>query len=312
MTDRMQKPLLYLLAVLCAFLVGDRLLSYAGRMLARPSNMPLAELYSGRGAGDILILGNSRAVRHFDAQTLSARLGMPVRNYALLGASAELMEVLLHDYIERYGAPRMVVFEISCLGYGPGQEVAQRLYRSDSAGLDELLRAANPALYYVSRIANLLDLNSDTFLNTLHKVLVPYPSTLLTGELQQDAAERLAAEIPSPYFTILPANSASLARISALAKANNIVLLPVLTPVLPQLQKRLNEIDPFVADAASAANRTVADFTNIQLPAASFHDPVHLNGTGAIQIQDAVISAIESRLPKRSAFTIMSTDRPAL
>jgi hypothetical protein len=296
MAGRMQKPLIYLLAVLLAFLVGDRLLSYAGHTLARQSNMPLAELYSNRGAGDILILGNSRAVRHFDARALTVATGLNVKNYALLGASAELMEVLLADYIGRYGAPRMIILEISCLSYGPGQEVAQRLYRRDSLGLDRLLHTADPTLHYASRAISLLDLNSDTFLNTLHKIVAPYPSTLLPGQIEQGAATRAAAGIALPYFSILPANAIALQRISELARKNNIALLPMLTPVLPELQTRLGETAAFIAEAAAAANNAVADLSEIRLPASSFHDPVHLNAIGTMQIQNAVLSAIDFRL----------------
>lgn len=296
MARRMQKPLIYLLAVILAFLIGDRLLSYAGRTLTRLSNMPLAELYSNRGAGDILILGNSRAVRHFDARALTVATGLNVKNYALLGASAELMEVLLTDYIDRYGAPRMIVLEISCLSYGPGQEVAQRLYRRDSPRLDRLLHAANPTLHYASQAVTLLDLNSDTFLNTLHKIVVPYPSTQLPGQIEQTAAANAAGGITLPYFSILPANAAALQRISELARNHNIALLPMLTPVLPELQARLSETTTFIADSAAAADNAVVNLSEIKLPANSFHDPVHLNSMGTMQIQDAVLSAIDSRL----------------
>ena len=257
--------------------------------------MPLAELYSGRGAGDILILGNSRAVRHFDAGALTAATGLGVKNYALLGASVELMEVLLSDYIDRYGAPKMIVFEISCLSYGAGQEVAQRLYRRDSPGLDRLLHVANPPLHYASQAISLLDLNSYTFLNTLHKVVVPYPSTMLPGQIEQGEAERAAASMPLPYFSILPSNAAALRRIAQLAKANNIALVPMLTPVLPELQTRLVETEAFVADATAATESPVVNLTGMRLPAGSFHDPVHLNTIGAMQIQDAVLSAINLR-----------------
>ncbi|MCW0234918.1 MAG: hypothetical protein OJJ21_15060 [Ferrovibrio sp.] len=288
-------PLL-ILAFVLAFLAGDRALALLGRAAAAKSHMPLAELYAGRGAGDILILGNSRAYRHFETTPLSDSTGLTVRNYALLGASTRLMQALLADYIDRYGPPKAVILEISGLNAKAGPEISQRFYRHDSPRLDHLLRHASPELYYAGKISHLIDLNTDVFLNTLHKTVAPHPSILLHGTLDAATATRIADQAKTPYFVIHPDNATALQDITVLARQRGITLIPVLTPILPQLRRQLPEIPNFIRATAALSGAPVLDFTSLPLSEQDFADAVHLNAEGVAKFQNAFLKALPATL----------------
>ena len=69
------------------------------------SSLPITELYFGKGKADILIIGNSRAYRHFNEKLLSNELNKKVKVLAMQGASFEFLNILIFDYINIYGFP---------------------------------------------------------------------------------------------------------------------------------------------------------------------------------------------------------------
>ena len=55
------------------FFLGDRFLSLILKELFKYSQLPIATLYSDRESPDIIILGNSRAMRHFDIRLITEK-----------------------------------------------------------------------------------------------------------------------------------------------------------------------------------------------------------------------------------------------
>ncbi|MEK9967842.1 MAG: hypothetical protein VW600_01815 [Ferrovibrio sp.] len=291
----MSRRLIRIFAFISVLVAGDHALAYFGRLAASKSTMPLAELYSGRGAGDVLILGNSRAMRHFDQERLRRDLGVTVRNYGLLGSSTDFSAVLLDDYLRRYPAPKAVLVEISGLSADNSAAVPQRLYRMESQGLGQLIRNASPEFYYSGLVFHLLDLNSDVYMNSLHKILAPYPDVLLHGAMPLDLAHNKDA-VSRPYFTTRPANETALAAIRRLSGEYGFTLIPILAPVSPLLSQTLaGEISDLLKRTEVITGVPPLDLTRLALDDKDFFDPVHLNAEGVSAIHRELVNQLSRR-----------------
>lgn len=267
-------------AALFVFLLfaGDRLIAAGLERAIDYSSLPLAKLYSGRGAADVLVLGNSRAFRHFQEDRLGDALGMKVSNLAQLGGSMASMEAILEDHIARYGPPRAVVIEPSCLGHDDSHVRNLRVYARRSERLRMLLQHSAPAIAVAGEMAHLFALNGAVYLNLLHKVVVPYRQKMLEGSGPLDAVQAAGR----PYFHSLPRNLAALERILDRLAGQGTHVEVVVAPVFTGFRATGAGYDAWLSDVArrvGTRGRTTS-YADLPLPPSAFRDPVHLNREG--------------------------------
>lgn len=264
------------------FFVGDRGLSFIAHQLSRLSTMPISQLYAREGKADILILGNSRGYRHFDEAYLAQKTGLTVRNYAMVGASISLMNVLLSDYVRIYGPPRIAIIEVSGLSGLDNyrQVVAHRWFAHHSDAYANLLHTASPTHYWAGHAVHLTAYNSETFLNTLHKIIRPYRQVISEREMQDSA---IVSE-PMAYFTIKELERTAFEQMIALAAEHEIELLLVLSPVYERQLAYFTQVDQFrktVQTIAHTAEHVVFfDASTLDIPVTAFSDAVHMNRIG--------------------------------
>lgn len=268
----------FLALFLFAWFTGDRLVAIALDSLLRYSSMPLAKLYSGRGCADVLVLGNSRAFRHFDEVELSRSLGMRVSNLAILGGSMETMGVILEDYIAQCDGPRAVIFEASSMA-GDNEHIrGQLVYTRHSDGLYRILRSLAPEVAIATKFSHLFAFNGTTYLNILHKIIRPYHQAPLVGSGTLETAGRSN----EPYFKTIAGNDAAFGRMAETLARRDIPLVVIVSPIYSELNATGGDFDQWWAKLKSRAGPTghAMNYAEFSLPASAFYDPVHLNRTG--------------------------------
>jgi hypothetical protein len=265
---------------------GDRLgAALLSRLLDR-SHDTLAELYGGTAQGDIVVLGNSRAYRHFD---FAARPGPRLVNLAQPGASTLLSSVLLEDYVDRYGAPRAVVLELSGLVADQDAVLVTRMFAPRSPRLAALLRAWHQRYFWGGQVSHLFAYNNAFALNVAHKIIVPMPPLLLDGRLTAARMAALRDAAGTEYFRSRPENLRALDDIIALARREGFALHSVISPIAPTYAA-VSGYPAWRGDlAARLAGVAFSDFGTGLVEAPSlFADDLHMNRDGVARFMDVL------------------------
>lgn len=277
----------FLAVFLIVLFAGDRLLALGLDEAIRFSSLPYAKLYSGRGKADVLVLGNSRAFRHFDESQLSQALGLKVSNLAVLGGSMETMNAVLDDYIARYGAPRAVIIEPSCLSADNAQVRNMRHLTRRSPGLQRILQELSPTLAAAGNISHLFTLNGTAYLNALHKIISPYRQVPLDGSVSLDDVQ----PPDRPYFYNRDNNLNALEKTLETLKRHQIRFEIVVTPIFAGFQATRTGYQDWIASLSKVAGgrQRISDYAELSLPADAFYDPVHLNRKGVTLFFDTLV-----------------------
>lgn len=272
------RRLLVLIVVVALWFVGDRIAAGMLAAVVDHSRDPIAQLYGGAGRADVVLVGNSRAYRGFDLELLSREFGGRVLNLALPGASIELSEALVDDYLDRYGAPRLVILELSGLVAGPDALKDLRIFMGRSNRLAVLLHKHFPRLYYAGRLTHLFNFNSSMALNMADKVFRPMPDLRLNAVLPAAVA---ASAPEGTYFMPRPEEIAAAQRLIANLEASGADVRFVLAPVEKTFASR-NRIGDLQATVRTlSGNRHFWDVSaGPPAEAPYFADYVHLNGKG--------------------------------
>lgn len=278
----------FLAVFLVVLFAGDRLLALGLEEAIRFSSLPYAKLYSGRGKADVLVLGNSRAFRHFDENQLSRALGLKVSNLAVLGGSMETMNVVLDDYIARYGPPRGVIIEPSCMSGDNAQIRNMRLFTRHSTGLRAILQDVSPNLATAGKVSHLFTLNGTATLNALHKVISPYRQVPLEGSVSLDDVQ----PPDKPYFFNRKNNLMALRKTLETLKRHQIRFEIVVSPVFAGFQATRTGYQDWKQSLAKVAGgeQRISDYADLELPSSAFYDPVHLNRKGVALFFDKLVS----------------------
>jgi hypothetical protein len=256
---------------------GDRALAFAVGRLLDHSRDPIARLYGGTAAADVVLFGNSRAYRNIDLAALGRGFDGRIISLALPGTSMEIFGALFGDYLARYGAPRIVVVELSALFSDEGSLKDLRAFASRSGRIDDLMQKYFPTLRDAGAVSRLFNYNSVFILNAMHKIFAPLPDPLLDGALppQGDAV------LPGRYFVPRDENIAAAKTLIDTVKRCGIEVRLLLTPVLPAYAAA-NRIDSLRSAAREIADGArIWDFAdNPPIEPRYFVDQSHLNRDG--------------------------------
>ncbi len=277
----MAKQLLAVAAFLTVLIVGDRLGGFLLGTVLDNSKIPIAQMYAGRSESEVLLLGNSRAYRHFDTKNLSREFGRPVTNLANPGISTLASLALLEDFIDIYGAPKIVLIELSGLVADQEASAKFRPFSPRSERISELLWDTHPHLYYAGRISHLFNFNNIFFLNAAHKVFFPMPDLLFQSALSEPIAADTIAAWQRSYFNTKPENVTALIAIIDVAERHGIKLQLVISPILPAFAERNGYLAWRDEISAALGDTRIWDYgKGPPLMARFFKDPVHLNVRG--------------------------------
>jgi len=268
------------LLFLVALFASDRLIAFGLKHAVDHSQDRFVRMYTGRARADILILGNSRADRHFPPRRLEALLpGKRVVNLGLGGISTTLSEALLLDFIERNGPPKTLVLALGGLNVDPASVGDMRLFGVYSNRIRAVTRHHDPKLYVAGTLFRLFRFNNEMFLRVLLGIVKEEKDRTLKAPIPSRLVERLRRRTPDPVHAF-PENLESLRHIIDCCDRNGIVFVPVITPVLevntpPNFGEWRREVGRTIGGRAA-----IRDYSTLVSDPALFHDASHLNADG--------------------------------
>ena len=232
---------------LVLLVVGDRVLATVGRFVVDGSPDRFVRIYSKSYDADVIVLGDSRADRHFPANRLSRALGVEVMNLGIGAESMVLAEILLSDYLDQGRTPDRVLIEVNCLVVAPERVGDMHFFGLYSDRIREHVRRSQPNVYFASKLLRLVHYNSGMFYRALFAHINPKADRLHAAAISEAAVERLRRE-PPRTFRIYDENIAALKRIAAMSVEERLPAGAVCCTLLAHLRR----------PTASACGRSVA------------------------------------------------------
>ncbi|MFO1067377.1 MAG: hypothetical protein U1E14_02525 [Geminicoccaceae bacterium] len=259
---------------------GDRLLAATLRLHVEASPQVHARLYTGRaGAAEVLFVGSSRSREHFPAGAIARQTGRSSLNLGWGGLSSEQVEAILLDYIDRYGAPEIVVLEVTSPEIDQLMLRNLRLFEADSPRIDALVAAYEPVLHAAGRLLALLRYNNKLFFDMVRYDL---DDTDYRSDRVIDPAELARLRHDDNDWSYRDADVAVVGQLLRTARARGIEVVPVITPILPAYLDGLSGFADWRDAVARAlpADVHLWDFSGAVGDPAGFRDDLHLNARG--------------------------------
>lgn len=272
---------------------GDRLLSEAILLVVDASPDRFIQIYSKSYAADVIVLGDSRADRHFPAARLSQVLDAEVMNLGIGGLSMTVSELLLSDYLDGGRVPERVVVELNSLLVRPDHIGDMHFFGLYSKRIREHTRQSEPKLYRGSQLLRLLYFNSGMFYRVLFSHIQPESDRLHSAAMSEAAVERLRQESTKTY-RLRQKNLAALRRIGELSEQYGFKLELLVAPYFPVFEDRrqIRAIQSWLDQVREAMGPAlpVRDYSSLLKERRYFRDSVHLNAAGVRLFVDRLIA----------------------
>lgn len=281
---------LKLVAIFIALLfVGDRLGAWCLQKLVARSQDRYVAMYEGRAKAEILVLGNSRADNHFPPQMMSRALAVTTVNLGLGGVSARLSEALMNDFIERNGAPRLIVLEVTVLDADPATIGDMMIFTSYSRRIAALLKESAPRLFYTMMVFNLFQYNNEMLWRILYHVWNPPFDRVHHGTMTPAFLEQIRKR--SVHLTNYVDNEAALRRMLDHAQERGVPVRIVITPYLKDQFAKFTNFESWKARVEQfARGQKIWDYSRSFDDPALFRDSVHMNTVGTMQLLEVMIN----------------------
>jgi len=242
---------------------------------------PTTAVKPANGPADVLVLGNSRADNHFPVSALQDMTCGRALNLGMGGAPTVLSALLWDDYVERHGAPRLLVLEPTGLVDNPHDLADLPLLAYYSPRIDAFVRQENQELWMANHAFNLMTFNNNQTMRLIAGLLKPAADRTLVGAIPDPMKAQLAAA-PEETMTADAANWQALDHIIASAQAQGTRVAVVITPYFPTYAGKLKNFDAFFADLKGRlpAGVTVIDARRAVDKDELFMDALHVNEDG--------------------------------
>ncbi len=277
---------------LLIFFIGDRILSHAAIFVSKFSTLPYAKLYNRKLESNILILGNSRAYRHYYENDWSSILNLNASNLSLPGAPLIHLEAILDDYVNIYGEPKYIFLELDSLTTNLEIIPSFKFLMFFSKNYSELLKKHYRKVYFISNLLNLYKLNSNEYLNIIHKIFKNYEQPKLYNKISFNQLEDFRKSSRIKRFISKDYNLQSLERIiKKYSEKSDIVFL--ISPFHPEVIKKYEkEINNWKMKIEKKNNYQIRifDFSNSIKDDKFFNDPYHLNNMGVKKLKKILLS----------------------
>jgi hypothetical protein len=268
---------------------------FAGSMLqklALNSQFRYARLYNQAAQADILLVGNSRGLTFYQP-FIEAQTGKSTFNLSYNGLPAELAEVLVTDYLQRYAPPKKVIIDITLADRHNRELIAGFLpYAAQSSSVDTLIRSQASDAWWGSRVSRLFRCNNEVFQRALYYRNRSDEDWLLDRSI----APALTATVPLDTFpiSVQPTLVAALARAVKAAQAKGCEVQLVIAPYFPNMVRDWRQLDAFRNAVEQATGLRVSDYRQALRDTADFGDLMHPNKQGATRwlallIQEGVL-----------------------
>lgn len=276
------KQTLWLLAAILLFFAGDRAAAYFLSSRVAGSQFRYSRLYHNGARADVLLVGNSRGLTFYQPYIESAS-GRTSYNLSYNGMPAELAQVLVLDYLDRYPAPESMVVDIT-LCDRPNDELIGAFfpYMDDSPRLDTFLRRKMPKFWWGAQVSKLTRYNNEVFQRALYYQNRSDEDWLLDRVI----ADKLAASVHEMRYGMNPALIRPLTALVAAARNKGVKVQLVIGPYFPGFARQVDRLDELKQAVEQATGLPVHDYRDALNDPSAFGDLQHPNKKGSIAYID--------------------------
>lgn len=274
-------------AIIGLFFIGDRLAAGLLADMTESSQFRYSKMYSGRADADVLFVGNSRGLTFYQPY-IQSQTGLRTCNLSYNGLPANLAEVLVKDYIDRYPNVRALVLDVTLADRDNATLTAGFLpYADHSPRLDSLIRKLAPDAVFGARVSKLFRYNNEVFQRALYYRNRSDEDWLLDRQIEP----ALAATAPLDSFplSVEPAYIASLAAMTQYARAKGLTVHLVVSPYYPNMVRDWRALDAFRNAVEKACGLPVRNYAQALTDPTDFGDFMHPNRKGAQRYIDLLI-----------------------
>jgi hypothetical protein len=275
------------LMVFAAFVTVDRAVSAGLKRVLLASHNRYLRVYQPGPAATAVVVGDSRAGAHFP----HSRRDEPQEffNLGLGGMGLPVSDALLRDYIATHGRPSQVIIETSFLADEGSRIGVAGLAQIYSARVRSLVRQEDPASARLSAWFHTLQFNHNGLMSALVGLFRESGSRIYHGHISREVIEEVNAW--APFRLEIPERNAQvLTDMVAYLKAQDIGVVMVMTPLLPERIRKITNLPAFLDGVQALAAATGARFVNFIDHVREhryFADSLHLNAQGrAIFLRD--------------------------
>lgn len=271
----------------------DRALaSWLGETL-RHSTDRFMTVYQDGPPADVVILGNSRADNHFPVAEIQTLTCWKALNLGMGGGPTTVSDLLWQDYVERHGAPRLLLLEPTGVVDDPNAlaDVPLLAYYSDR--VDQFIRRVDSTMWASNRLFNTLIFNNNQTIRLALERMHPTGDRTLSGSMSPQLKNQIA-QLPSEVMEGFQANWDAMDRIIGTARRHGTTVAVVITPYFPAYIGKVTNFEAFFDDLKRRLppDVPVIDARRAVTEEELFMDALHINQDGV----HAMLASMESEL----------------
>ncbi len=284
----LKKRLTWLILLLVFTFAGDRLGGWILGKIRDRSEFRYSRLYTDRAKADILLVGNSRGLPLFQPYVEEAT-GKNTMNLSYNGLPNYLGVAFVLDYLDRYPAPDVIVYDITiCNGGNPPLTIGMAPYATYSNRVDSLIKAVSDqdeterfyAAWKAHKFSHLYQYNSEVFLQMLYYQGKTDKYWLMDREIPQVMIDSMAVFKTLP-FSIWPSMISDLRQMVSVAKSKGTKVKFIVGPYFPDYAKKLSNLQNLIDTTQQVTGIPVLDFSNALQRKDFFADYQHPNLKGS-------------------------------
>ena len=265
---------------LAAAFAGDRLFAYVLRQAAEGSGFRYSRLYTGRGEADIVLIGNSRGLNFYQPY-LEARTGRSTLNLSYNAMPVQLSAALLRDYRERYGAPEVLVADVTHLDRDNVDLIREfRVYAQFSPRLDSLLRAEDPKIWGGTEVSHLTRYGGEVAQRMFYYLTRGDEDWIVDRTIAPSVVADTIG-LGAYHLGIAEHRLAEFADVVREYRAAGTEVVLVVNPYYPAFARSIGNLEALTAAVEAATGVPVRDYSTAVEGEAYFGDYQHLNKRGA-------------------------------
>ncbi len=270
--------------------VGDIVVARLARSIVRRSQNQFVRMYEGKYAADLLFLGDSRVDRNFNFRKIRELTRKRCLNLGLGGNSVLVSEVLLKDYVHRYGIPEHVLLEMNQTTTDPRGIGEMRIFSYCSRNMSQLADRLDPIHARFSAVFRSLRFNDPAFWRLATEVLQKPESRMLQNQIPPEKKRKWANRRKFER-SILRENMDAIRRICDFSDSNNIRLTLLIGPSWKPYHDSISNFPEWVDALEEAAGKhAILDFSGLFFDQPEyFNDEIHLNARGATRFVEILV-----------------------
>ena len=271
---------LWIPALVAVFFAGDRLAGYLLSRAVEASEFRYSRLYTDRAEADVLLVGNSRGLTYYQP-ALERLTNRSTFNLSYNGLPIEVASALAQDYLDRYGAPAVMLADVTMLDLdNPALTQDFRVYTPYSQRLDGLLRDSFPNIWGGTRLSHLSRFGGEVAQRAFYYI-GRTDETWLLDRIMPEGVAAAAAEFEPLDNGYTPERVALFAEMVRRFREAGTEVYLTINPYYPAYAKTIGKLDALMADVEAATGLEVHDYSQAIESRELFGDYQHLNKAGA-------------------------------